>query len=242
MKKIIKWVLIIIAGIFILLTGAGILYVYPMLSMNPAGTGQTAGENIYALKNHIVSVFLIKTNSGYIMIDAGTGAERLVTSLKDINIDANDVKWILLTHSDADHTAALALFPGAEIYMGKDELPLINGGAKRSFFGGNKMPPGVDINRILLLQDGQELSFGGAKIECIEAPGHTTGSMVYLLDGRYLFTGDAFKVNKNSVGVHPFTMDAALSKRTMEKLKTIISSSVVLTGHYGYFENISYTP
>jgi glyoxylase-like metal-dependent hydrolase (beta-lactamase superfamily II) len=153
-----------------------------------------------------------------------------------INID--DVKWILLTHSDSDHTAALNLFPNAVIHMSKDELPLINGTVKRNIFGGNKMPPGIDIDKISLLSDGQELSFDGIKVKCISAPGHTIGSMLYLVDNRYLFTGDALMVSNGKIGVQPFSMDSELNRKTIERLKeTIDGDSIVFTSHSGLMKN-----
>ena len=206
--------------------------------MKPAKTGQIAGTNIYAVRNIIVGVYLIKTDSGYILIDAGLNKNRLKASLEKAGINNDDVKWILLTHSDSDHTAALNLFPNAEIHMSKDELPLINGTAKRNLFGGNRLPPGIDPDKITLLSDGQELLFSGVKVKCISAPGHTYGSMLYLFDNKYLFTGDALMISNGNIGVQPFSMDKELSRKTIEKLReTIESASIVLTSHYGLKEN-----
>ena len=234
MKKIVKRVLLGIVAIFILLAGVGLFYGYPMLLMNPAGTGQIPNTNIFAVKNDMVSAYLIKTNSGYIMIDAGSDPKKFEISLKKAVIDTNDVKWIFLTHSDFDHVAALSLFPNAEIYMSEDELALINGTMKRTIFGKNILPSGVGIDKIILLADGQELSFNGTKVECIKAPGHTTGSMLYLIDDKYLFTGDAFKITNGDMSVHPYSMDAELCKKTIEQLKEIVNNcSIVLTAHYG---------
>ena len=82
------------------------------------------------------------------------------------------------------------------------------------------------------------MSFGGIKVKCISAPGHTDGSMVYLADNRYLFTGDAFMFSNGKIGVHPFTKNPELSKKTIESLReTIDSASIVLTSHYGYIKN-----
>ena len=48
-----------------------------------------------------------------------------------------------------------------------------------------------------------------------------------------------FKVKKGVIGVHPYTMDSKLSKKTMEQLKdTIAKSSLVLTSHYGYHDKL----
>jgi len=239
MKKTIKLFLLAVAAIFAAAAGIGIIYIFPLLSINPAETGKIFGTNIYAVKNRMGAVYFIPVNNGYIMVDSGSDAKKLESSLKEEGINTDDVKWILLTHSDADHTAGLALFPNAKIYMNEDELPLINGTAKRSFFGGNTLPKGIDTGGIVLLSGNQELSCNGINVKCIKAPGHTAGSMVYLVDGMYLFTGDAFKVKNGSMGVHPYTMDAALSKKTMEQLKNVITnSSKILTSHYGYYEKL----
>ena len=235
MKKVIKRALMIIVVIFILLIGIGLYFVSPMISMQPVETGQIPNTNIYSLENDLSAAYFIKTDDGHIMIDAGSDMEKINNSLKDANININDVKWIFLTHSDSDHVAALTLFPNATIYIGKDELPLINGSMKRNFFGGNNLPSGIDVNEITLLSNNQELSFNGTNVKCISVSGHTPGSMVYLIDNQYLFTGDAFKIENGNIRVHPFTMDSELSEKTIEKLKkTINSSDIVLTSHYGF--------
>ena len=101
------------------------------------------------------------------------------------------------------------------------------------------MPDGIDINKINLMANRQELFCGGTKVECIKAPGHTLGSMLFLIDGKHLFTGDAFRISKGNILVHPFTMDTDLVNKTIEQLKnTIYGSSIVMTAHYGYFDNL----
>ena len=239
MKKGVKWLLLIVAAVFVLFVGVLLLSIFPMLTMNPAETGQIIDSNVYAVRNKMNTVYFIKTDSGYIIIDAGSDYKKLETLLREIKIDKNDVRWVFLTHSDYDHVDGLALFQNAEIYMSEDELQMIDGTIKRNFFGKNKIPEGVDINKIIHLQDGQELLFNGIKIKCIKAPGHTNGSMAYLVDGQYLFTGDAFKYKNGTISIHPFTMDAGIAEKTIEKLNRIISDNfIVLTAHYGLYYTI----
>ena len=233
MKKGVKYVLLIM-----------FVFLMPLLwmsciSANPIKTGQIIKTNIYAIKNSLNNIFFIKTDSGYIMIDAARNIKKFEASLIESNINITDVKWILLTHSDYDHVAALNLFPNAEIYIGEDELPLINGTVKRSRSGGNKMPDGFDISKLILLSNNQELLFDGIKTECIKAPGHTIGSMLFLVDDQYLFTGDAFKIKNGKISVHPYSMDSEQSEKTIEQMKEIINkSTIVLTGHYGIHYNL----
>ena len=238
MKKNIKRVLLVILSIVILLIAGGLFYYYPMLTMPSVEAGQISGTNIYTA-NAMSAVYLIKTDSGYIMIDAGLSTKRLQEFLKEFMINPDGIKWIFITHSDGDHVAGLTLFPNAEIYMNEDELPLINGIAKRAIFGGNAMPFGIDINKINLLFNAQELLINGIKIQCIKAPGHTIGSMVFLVDDKYLFTGDVLKIKDGNKSVHPYSMDTELSEQTIEQLKGIIQNcSIVLTSHYGLYYNI----
>lgn len=238
MKKTLKRVLLVLIPILLVVAGVALYALYPMLVMQPVETGAVFGTEIYAVKNNRNDLFLLKTEEGYLLVDAGSDAEQVAASLRAIGIGADTVKWIFLTHSDYDHVAALTLFPQAEIYMGEDELNLLNGTAKRNASGGNKLPDGVRLDAIQLLTDGQMLSCGGTNMICIKAPGHTEGSMVYLADEKYLFTGDAFRVNGNKLEPHPFTMDKTRAGETLERLKDICnSSSVVLTSHYGCYEN-----
>lgn len=46
-------------------------------------------------------------------------------------------------------------------------------------------------NERILLRDEQSIDIEGIQVECFLVSGHTWGHMVYLIDGEYLFTGDA---------------------------------------------------
>ncbi|MCL1964913.1 MAG: MBL fold metallo-hydrolase [Firmicutes bacterium] len=236
MKKRIKQTLLLGGLIVLLAAGAAAYNFYPLLAMKPAETGTIANTNISALRNNRNALYFAQTDTGYIMVDAGSDAEKVKADLPALDIDTNDVRWILITHSDYDHVAALSLFPNAEIYINEDEF---NSTAARSKFGAAHMPAGINADAVHLLRDGQRLSLGTATVTCVKAPGHTIGSMVYLVDGKYLFTGDAFQVRNGKIGVHPFTVDARRGRETIEALKeTLRNSAVVLTSHYGYYENL----
>ena len=209
-----------------------------MLAMSPAKTGQVLNTEIYSIRNSMGAVYLLNTGNGYVMFDAGNNIKNLEASFKKAEINPNDVKWIFLTHSDSDHIAGLPLFQNAIIYMNEDEFQLINGTTNRNRSGGNALPAGININAIVRLRNGQELIFGETHIECIKAPGHTPGSMLYLVNGQYLFVGDAFGIIRGRRIVHPFTMDRELAERTIEQLKPKIdNSSIILTSHYGFIKN-----
>jgi glyoxylase-like metal-dependent hydrolase (beta-lactamase superfamily II) len=172
------------------------------------------------------------------MVDAGSNADSLAKGMADVGIAAEDIRWVLLTHSDYDHVDALPLFPDAEIYMSTEELPLLDGRVNRDASGGNSLPDGVDPNEALtLIPHGDKMTLGDLTVESIAMPGHTIGSMSYLVNGEYLFTGDAFLVAEGKLEVHPFTMDEAQAAATIETNADMITATkLVLTGHYGYYE------
>jgi glyoxylase-like metal-dependent hydrolase (beta-lactamase superfamily II) len=237
MKKNTKRVILGLVLILVIAVGIAAYNFYPMLLMKPTETGHISGTNIYAVKNGMSVVYFVESSDGYIMIDAGFDLKTIESAIKDANISVNDIKWVLLTHSDYDHVGSLLLFPHADMYIGESEIPYLNGTLMRSSTSYNSLPDGVGLDKLIPLQDNQELLLGGTVVKCIRAPGHTNGSMVYLIDGKYLFTGDAFSIIDGKLGVHPFTIDEELAGKTIEDLKDIISDSdLVITAHYGYFD------
>ncbi len=238
MKK--KKVLIISGIIVIVLAAAVILLinVMPMLLMKPAETGYIGETGILAVKNARNNIFFIETSDGYIMVDAGSDADAVRESVQEFDIGIPDVRHILLTHSDYDHVAALSLFPEAVIYMSEDELQMVNGQTKRNLTGGNSFPEGTDYNSAILLTDGQELNLGGNTVKCVKTPGHTEGSVSFVLNGEYLFTGDSFRVSGNTAKIHPFSMDRNKSEGSIKILgETAEGTKYTFTGHYGYYES-----
>ena len=236
-----KLIFVVIIAILIPGIGIGLYFLIPHLTVVPVEGGQITNTNIHVIKNGLSNVFLLKVETDYIMFDTGSDANKLKTSLEDANINVLDIKWIFISHSDSDHVAGLNIFPNAEIFMSADELPLINGSQKRfGIFKNNKLPSGINIDNINLLQN-QTLLFSDIKIECIKTPGHTIGSMVYLVNDQYVFTGDAFRVKNGNILVHPFPMDRKLSINSIKQLKEIInSSSIIATSHYGYYNKLSF--
>ena len=98
------------------------------------------------------------------------------------------------------------------------------------------LPEGINRDSITLLKDREILNLLNHQVLCMKAPGHTTGSMMFLLDGMYLFTGDALRVSWKKLGVHPFSMDEDTAFKTILIMEEIITgSNLVLTAHYGYY-------
>lgn len=222
MKKIHKRIILIAGIVIVAAAGVALSLFYPMLSMTPAETGTVEGSNIFAVRNARNAVYFIPASGGTILVDTGSDKNGLEKSMQDNEIDPASVKWILLTHTDYDHVAALPLFPEAQIYMSEAES---RDAAGKDDFSRNAITP---------LTDGQEVSLGGMTVKGISAPGHRAGHMAFLLDGKYLFTGDAFRRSGTEVSVHPFSDDEEAALKTIDALNDVVCE-IVLTGHYGYY-------
>jgi len=128
-------------------------------------------------KLSIVKARLEKEVNGYVLlsgkeaaiIDPGEPAEKLADQLGGATL-----KWILATHGHPGHLAgkdALKEATGAETAMHVADAKLFLRSADR------------------YLLDGDELDLGEMKIRVTHTPGHTPGSLCFLV-ANHLFTGD----------------------------------------------------
>ncbi|MHB8063105.1 MAG: MBL fold metallo-hydrolase [Ruminiclostridium sp.] len=133
-----------------------------------------------------------------ILIDTGfPGKVRgIKKELMSIGVQLEQVKHILLTHSDIDHignAAILQELSGAELWASKEDIPVINGEADRNGFKKYfkyifhiKKPKDIKP-----FAPGQKID----DIEVIPTPGHTSGHLCFLYKD-ILFAGDLLE-NKN---------------------------------------------
>lgn len=90
--------------------------------------------------------------------------------------------------------------------------------------------------RYELLDDNQELSFGGAAVRCISTPGHTAGSMSFLVNGAVLIVGDTLNLSKGEVVMDRGFMQVNRSKQRESVIRLAGMSGISLLGtsHSGY--------
>ena len=161
----------------------------------PLNTGWI-DKNVACVREWVANIFFYRKGDTTIMIDAGYNYDRLAEKMNWLGIDPHSIRHILITHQDTDHVGAVeadspGLFRNAKLYIGEIENRYLTGEVRRKvIYHLYKLPQVTINNEKVLLHDGQVLDIDGVRIECFLVPGHTWGHMVYLIDDKYLFTGD----------------------------------------------------
>lgn len=122
--------------------------------------------NTYFVGTVPASSHLIDTGDGLILIDTGYSDTLflLINSIYELGFSPYDVKYIIHTHWHGDHTEATAAFAhltGAKTFIGKKDVIKV-----KKFFEPDE-----------LLSDGDVVCLGNTKIEVMETPGHTEGTI-----------------------------------------------------------------
>lgn len=163
-----------------------------------------------------------------VVIDPGGDIPVLVRSL-----EARRLKpvAILATHGHFDHVeglAALKRATEAPIHVHKGDLPLIQGMAGQGLLFGVRVeaapPPDV------FLEDGDAVRFGGYSLQVLHTPGHSPGSVSYLVD-KSVFVGDllfAGSIGRTDLQGGDYE---TLLRSVRTKIFTLPEDTVVYPGH-----------
>ena len=207
--------------------------------------------------NDIIAVHLIVTDEGMTLIDAGLSGQYadLTRELAAIGRPLSDIRGIVLTHGDTDHTGfaeRLRRELDIPVYVGAGDAARAMGekppsptskdrrrlGPMLSFFafalskGGIRMPA---ITKVEPVNDGDVLALPGAPV-IIGMPGHSPGSVaIHVPSVRAVFVGDELTTRNVLTGVDgpqpaPFTDDQAESSASLDKLAAL-DVDWIIPGH-----------
>ncbi|MBO9600044.1 MAG: MBL fold metallo-hydrolase [Cohnella sp.] len=163
-----------------------------------------------------------------VIIDPGTADEALMRQLDGVQVEA-----ILLTHAHFDH------FGGVEELRKRYDCPVYLHELEKDWLQdtvNNLSLNWPDVPEIkasppdYLLADGQSLALCGETFRVLHTPGHSPGSVSFLVGDR-LFSGDAlFRGAIGPTGM-PYSDHERLVRSIREKLFALPDSVVVLPGH-----------
>ena len=217
----------------------------------PLNTGWI-DENVACVREWVANIFFYRKNGTTIMIDAGYNYDRLAEKMSWLGIDPKSVRHILITHQDTDHVGAVeedssGLFKNAKLYIGEIENRYLTGEVHRKVvYHMYKLPQVTINNEKTLVSDGEELYIDDIKIKCFLVPGHTWGHMAYLIDDKYLFTGDTlwFGADGGYSFISGLAEDNKLAVKSLaeleKKLKELNIRPLFITGHTGWTDSFDF--
>ena len=194
---------------------------------------QKINSNIFTVQCGYVNFYIYHKNNCYICFDAGFNTKKISKELNKLNIDPLKISQVFLTHSDYDHCNGIKIFNNSKVNISNEEILMINKGKHRPF-GLNKKSK--EIEQMYKLNNGDVKTIEDVKIECILTPGHTYGSMSYLVDEKYLFLGDSCNIQNNEIKPlrKYINMNQNMHNISINKIKTIKNVSMSFVGQSGY--------
>lgn len=135
-------------------------------------------DNLWYVGPGYVSVYLIKTSAGAVLIDASEEpdmVQHVIDSIRKTGTDVKDIKAILISHGHIDHWGGIDRMhelSGAPVYATEEDWQMIEQ-ASRSGRGG--APPPRAPKRDRVVKDGDTLTIGDTTLKLYKTPGHTPG-------------------------------------------------------------------
>ncbi|HET7217134.1 MAG TPA: subclass B3 metallo-beta-lactamase [Vicinamibacterales bacterium] len=141
---------------------------------------------IYSVGTKGLSVFLIRTSEGLIIINTampGSGP-MTVAAIRKLGLDPKDIKLLLTGHAHSDHAGAhayLQKISGARVAVIKEEKDLLESGGKLDFHYANYREYDFEpVKADRVFADGDVIKLGDVAITTLLTNGHTKGSTTYV--------------------------------------------------------------
>ncbi|MEU4552270.1 glyoxylase-like metal-dependent hydrolase (beta-lactamase superfamily II) [Micromonospora violae] len=214
------------------------------------------GPHLHRIGNDIVAVYLIETEEGVTVVDAGLSGlwPELVAELSAMGRSLSDIRGLILTHGDTDHLGfaeRLRRDHGVPIYVHGADAARARGEFKpKASFGKIKVGATAGflwyaarkgglrttyLTEVTDVTDGQVLDLPGAP-RVIGMPGHSPGSIaVHVPVADAVFVGDALTTRHVLTGVQgpqpaPFTDDPAQALASLARIEDL-PVTWILPGH-----------
>ncbi len=197
-----------------------------------------------------INCYLLKTDAGFALIDTAflPYREKLEKELSRAGCEPGNLKLVVLTHGDIDHTGNGAWLRGkfgATIAMHRSDSGMV----ERGDMGWNRKSQPDKISLIfrimskvfgkprgyetfkpdLYFENGQALSEYGFDAQILHLPGHSKGSIGVLTADGELFCGDLF-YNMVKPGLFSYIDDLSEWNASVEKLRRL-KIKTVYPGH-----------
>lgn len=193
-----------------------------------------------------VNCYLIDTGSGFVLIDTGGSNRRaeLLRALEGAGCAPGDLRVVVLTHGDFDHSGnaahlreafstLVAMHPDdavaverGDMFRNRKRVSLLFRALTPLLFGfrrGERFVPDIRVD------DGYPLLAFGLDARVLCMPGHSPGSIGVLAAGGDLFCGDLFE-NRAKPALNTLMDDPAAGDASLARLECL-EIGTVYPGH-----------
>jgi metallo-beta-lactamase class B len=190
-------------------------------------------DNFYFLGTKIHSAWALVGSQGIIIIEAlfdYAAKDEILGGLKKLSLDADKVKYVILSHAHGDHDGGARLLqesiPGVHLVYGAEDWDAIDKAA--THMGGK---PKHDVTG----DDGMAIAVGDTSVRIVTMPGHTPGTLSYLFEIRD--NGKPLRVAYVGGTAIPFNGDAEYydryiaSSKKMAKAAADYGATALMTNH-----------
>ncbi|MBQ7373617.1 MAG: MBL fold metallo-hydrolase [Clostridia bacterium] len=160
-----------------------------------------------------------------LIIDLGGDFYKIKRQIDDKGLT---IKGVLLTHGHFDHVMGVkeCCALGVPVYISYEDSQMLNSRTNMAYaFGFGEFSHTADK----ILTEGKT-EIGGIEIEVIKTPGHTEGSVCFLIDGN-LFSGDTLFALSYGRCDLPSGNYLNIKNSIINKLFKLDGKTVVLSGH-----------
>lgn len=193
------------------------------------------------------------------LIDTGVASSasaEIKSVLAENGVRIEDIRWILLTHGHVDHLGgARAVWEKtdcrAKVVIPKKEARLLRDRNEHlkdyEELQGKYLTPEIqEKHKAILLNDigegfepavevvdGDQLSLGGVSITVVETPGHSIGSVTFVLDEQqWAFAADAVQMYGGAKSGIPTIEQPSLYRNSIKRLLEEVKPERLYLGHH----------
>ncbi|HUX94984.1 MAG TPA: MBL fold metallo-hydrolase [Bacteroidales bacterium] len=197
-------------------------------------------EKVWQINSFGNNKYLIEGRDSSLLIDNGLGVADLTSLVKKLT---SKPLIVVNTHSHPDHAGANYQFEKVYLHAADTSIArqynlperraeMSEGLLRRNRISKSDLFKGKPLNtKLLSVTEGHIFNLGDRRIQVMETPGHTLGSICLLdIENRLLFSGD-----NNDIMVSLFLQDCTplhIYLETLEKQRAMISEFyILLPGH-----------
>ncbi len=204
--------------------------------------------NIYYAGTASLSVHLIATPDGVILIDQGLpeSVPEIEANIERLGFRLSDVKFLFAGHAHFDHVGGLAALQrdtGAKIVAMAEDKPYLESG--HIPFGPSRLVPTAPVKVDRTVHDGDTISLGGTSLTAHRTAGHTPGATSWTMmvkDGgksyAVLFASSTSTGGNPLLDVPEYKGIIADYRKSFAWLETI-KADVLLTEHQDLADEIA---